>query len=198
MEILGKLFGSAARVKMMRLFILNTETVFDIKTASARTRVQKPAVRKELNVLTSIGFVKRRVAKGKTVGWVFNPDFQFLAPIKELVLDPEFMHKDEVASRFKQLGKVKLLAVAGIFTQDPNSRLDILLVSDKVKRPALEQIVRGLESDLGKELAYAMFTTEEFKYRLDMYDKLLSDMLDFPHEKLIAAPEFSTFTLKKT
>jgi hypothetical protein len=198
MEILEKLFGSSARVKLMRLFILNNETIFDSKLISERTRVPKNVIRREMNVLTTVAFVKKRASKGKTIGWVFNPDFQFLSPIKELVMHSDFMKKDEIASRFKQVGKVKLLAVAGIFTQNPKSRLDILLVSDKVKRPLFNHTIRQLESEIGKELSYAIFTTTEFKYRLEMYDKLLSDMLDFPHEKLIAIPEFSTFTLKKT
>jgi hypothetical protein len=198
MEILSKLFGSNVRVKIMRLFILNTDTVFDIKMLASKARVPKTSLRKDLNVLVSIGFVKRKSSKGKLIGFVFNQEFPFISPIKELLLNPEFMKKDEIANRFKQVGKVKLLAVSGIFIENKQSRLDILLVADKIKRPVFDQIIKNLEAELGKELAYALFTPDEFFYRLDMYDKLLSDMFDFPHEKLIATPEFSTFTLKKT
>lgn len=198
MEILSKLFGSSVRVKIMRLFILNTDTVFDIKMLVSKARVPKTSLRKDLNVLVAIGFIKRKNSKGKLLGFIFNPDFAFISPIKELLLNPEFMKKDEIASRFKQVGRVKLLAVSGIFIDNNESRLDILLVVDKIKRSVFDQIIKTLEAELGKELTYAIFTPDEFFYRLGMYDKLLSDMLDFPHEKLIATPEFSTFTLKKT
>jgi hypothetical protein len=47
---------------------------------------------------------------------------------------------------------------------------------------------------LGKELAYAVFDTNDFKYRVSMYDKLLRDMFDYPHERLVAAKDFAQFT----
>jgi hypothetical protein len=34
-------------------------------------------------------------------------------------------------------------------------------------------------------IVIALFDTEEFMYRLKMYDKLLRDVLDYPHEKIV-------------
>jgi hypothetical protein len=197
MDILGKLFGTPARVKLMRLFLFNTDTVYDVKTACYKTRVQKASGKKELNALTTIGFIKKKIAKGKTLGYSLNPDFRFLGPIKSLLIDPEFLSKEELVGRLKGAGKLKMLVASGVFLQNPDSRLDLLIVSDKLKRPVLDEAVRKLESEIGKELAYAVFDTEEFKYRLEMYDKLVSDVFDFEHEKLITAPEFSTLIIKK-
>ncbi|GAG51475.1 unnamed protein product [marine sediment metagenome] len=42
-----------------------------------------------------------------------------------------------------------------------------------------------------------MFDTKEFFYRLNMYDKLIRDILDFPHEVVLQTKELSTQTLKK-
>ncbi len=198
MDILAKLLGSPIRVKLMRLFLFNDESIFDLKTVSARIRGQKSSVRKELNALCSMSFIKKRVVKGKTIGYSLNPDFEFLKPVKALLIDPEFISRDELISRLRPAGKIKLLIVAGVFIQNPESRLDILIVSDKLKRPTLDEAMRKLESEIGKELAYAVFSAEEFSYRLDMYDKLVADVLDFPHEKLLTTPEFSTFNLKKS
>ena len=33
--------------------------------------------------------------------------------------------------------------------------------------------------------------TEEYKYRISMYDKLVRDVLDFPHKKIIDTNAFS-------
>jgi hypothetical protein len=38
---------------------------------------------------------------------------------------------------------------------------------------------------VGKELRYAFFSTDEFKYRMSMYDKLVRDILDYPHKVLL-------------
>ena len=57
--------------------------------------------------------------------------------------------------------------------------------------------VRRLEAEIGAELTYATFETKEFIYRLNMYDKLVRDILDFPHEVVLQAKELSTQTLKR-
>jgi hypothetical protein len=38
---------------------------------------------------------------------------------------------------------------------------------------------------MGKEIRYSAFETGEFQYRLGMYDKLIRDVLDYPHETVL-------------
>ena len=42
--------------------------------------------------------------------------------------------KEEIISRFRGVGRVKLIVIAGVFTQDEDSRADILVVADDIKR----------------------------------------------------------------
>ena len=72
-----------------------------------------------------------------------------------------------------------------------------MIVGDKMNKAKIEKGVKRLEAEIGVELAYAIFNTKEFIYRLNMYDKLVRDILDFPHEVLVQAKELSTQTLKK-
>ena len=209
MEILGKLFGTPARVKIMRLFLLNQETPFDSDDIVERSRVTRSAFRKEINTLSSIGFVKKKrfvkeevrangkVVKKKKDGWLFDATFPFVEPLKSLLVDPEFMVKDDLITRLKRAGKVKLLIVSGIFLQESDSRVDLLIVGENIRRPKMEDIIRKVEAEIGKELSYAIFDTQEFLYRLNMYDKLIRDVLDFPHERLVEAKEFSTYLFTK-
>ena len=48
-----------------------------------------------------------------------------------------------------------------------------------------EASVRKLEAELGRELRFAAFTTEDFKYRVGVYDRLVRDVLDFPNRILL-------------
>ena len=80
---------------------------------------------------------------------------------------------------------MSLLLAAGIFINDPKSRLDLLIVGDRLKKGILEKIVKSIEADIGKELSYAVFDNADYVYRLSMYDKLVRDVLDFPHEVII-------------
>ena len=85
----------------------------------------------------------------------------------------------------KGVGKIKLLVLAGIFIKSPESRLDILVVGDQINKASLAKVLKSIESQIGKELLFSVFDSEDFKYRLSMRDKLVMDVLDFPHEKLV-------------
>jgi len=45
--------------------------------------------------------------------------------------------------------------------------------------------LRSIESSVGKELHYVLMNTHEFKYRREMFDRFVLDVLEFPHRKLI-------------
>ena len=49
----------------------------------------------------------------------------------------------------------------------------------------MEHTMKTLESEIGKELRYSYFTTDDFNYRNGMCDKLTRDILDYPHKKLV-------------
>lgn len=200
MDVLGKLFGSPTKVKIMRLFLLNPEQGFESADVITRTRGSASSVRKDLAGLAAIGFIKKRSFQkqvpvggkksGKTrtkrvSGWVFDTSFEYQSALRDLLIDAEFITHNDLIRRFKKSGKIKLLITAGIFTRDPDSRLDLLIVGDNLRRGVLEQTVRSLEAEIGKELAYAVFDSPEFIYRSNMYDKLVRDVIDFPHERVI-------------
>ncbi len=205
MEILSKLLGSQARVKIMRLFLLNSGIAFEVEDIVSRSRVTKANVRKEINALTSIGFIKQkslvkegsRGAKKRVSAWQLDSTFQYIAAMQDLLVDPNFLMQEDLTHRFKQIGKIKLMVVSGVFIGDSKSRADLLLVGDKLKKNILQQIIKSLEAEIGKELDYVVLDTEEFKYRLDMYDKLVCDIIDLPHLKLIDNGQLSTYISKK-
>lgn len=205
METLAKLFGGAARVKIMRLFLLNASTTFDVDEITTRSRVTKQSARREINALSAMGFIKQKTAmkdgsrgtKKKVTVYYLNQFFQYIDAIRDLIVDPNLLVEDGLAQRFKPVGKIKLMVVSGVFIGDNESRVDMLLVGDKLKKNILQQAVKGLEAEIGKELNYVIFDSQEFKYRLDMYDKLVCDVLDLPHLKLIDSGQLSTYISKK-
>lgn len=204
METLAKLFGGQARVKIMRLFLLNNNS-FEVTDVVSRSRVTKANARKEINVLSAMGFIKNKIvtkegsrgAKKKVSTWHLNTAFQYLDSVRDLLIDPTLLVQEDLTSRFKPIGKIKLLLVSGVFIGDKKSRVDILIVGDKLKKNILQQVIKGLEVEIGKEINYVVFDSEEFKYRLDMYDKLVCDVIDLPHEKLIDTGQLSTYISKK-
>jgi len=193
MEILGKILGSPARVKIMRLFLLNKDNGLKNKEIIKRSRVSSSVARSELKLLLSVGFIKKR-----GINYYFNYSFKYASEFESLLMiGSDTLDKNSILNNFKKAGKLKLVLISGVFIKDKDRRVDLLIVGDKMKKGKVEEGVRKLEAEIGSELIYALFDTKEFFYRLNMYDKLVRDILDFPHEIVLQTKELSTQALKK-
>ncbi len=195
-DILSRLFSSPHRPKLLRLFFLNDDSVFTVSEISRRSKVPRPYLRRELSLLYDIGFIKQRnkivVRLSKTgkqqnrieKGWQLNTDFTLLNQLKRLLINADMFDIAEISRRIRRTGKIRLIIVAGIFIQDEKSRADLLIVGDNLKRSTLENLIRTMESEIGRELIYGVFASTDFEYRLTVYDKFVRDILDFPHQVL--------------
>lgn len=200
MDILEKLFGSAAKVKLIKLFLLNPDVAYDVVTAAERAKVSRGTARKEITNLEKIDFLKqksyikevrrqknRRIEtfRKRTNGWTLDQKFPYIEAIKSFLsnINP-FSHKD-IIQRISRAGTIKLLIISGIFIKNPDSRVDLLAVGDGLKQAQFDNIIKTIESEIGKEIRYTTFETSEFNYRYSMFDKLIRDILDYPHEKII-------------
>ena len=179
----------------MRLFLLNRSKGFKVKDISKRSRVDADTVRKELRLLSSVGFIRKHSKISKD--WYFNISFKYAEAFDELLVRSNTLNQEKIIENFQKVGKIKLLIVSGVFIKNHNSRVDLLIVGNKINKRKIEIGIRRLESEIGIELTYAIFDTKEFIYRLNMYDKLIRDILDYPHEVVLQDKELSTQVLKK-
>ena len=200
-EVLDKLFGSSGRVKVLRLFLLNEGTIFTPRNISRRTKLALLSARREISLLIRLDFVKKKSQninelihlkngeiknKRKRVeGYELNGSFPYLDGLRGLILHAVPLQSLKLNKLFRSSGNIKLIVVSGFLIHAENSRIDLLLVGDALKRGIIEKNLKTIEAELGKELSYAVFTTQEFLYRLEMCDKFVRDVLDYPHEKII-------------
>lgn len=196
LDILGKLFGSMIRVKLMKFFLLNQEAAVSINDLAQRLRVKPKMIHAELAELAKVGMIKPKIVtqvivrgkkstKKKLKGYIAQKDFTLSEPLRALLVDAAGTHIPDLLPRFGKIGKVGLFIVSGVFLHDNDRVMDLMIVGDRLNRKLIERRIKDLETEIGKELRYAIFENEEFLYRLNMYDKLLRDVLDYPHEKLI-------------
>ncbi|MEK7568605.1 MAG: hypothetical protein AAB497_00655 [Patescibacteria group bacterium] len=200
MDTLGKLFGSQARVKILRLFLLNPLEAFDAAIVAEKSKVRLADARRELSLIKSAGIIadkaftkevirkrgsKKTPTRKRVQGYQLKITFPFLAPLKNLIVSETPLNRDEIVRRFRGVGKIKLLAISGIFLDESDSRVDVLIVGDNLKKRAIENALRSIEAEIGKELSYGAFETAEFLYRISVYDKFVRDVLDFRHERVI-------------
>ncbi len=184
METLARIFGSDTKVKMMKLFVFNEEKIYSTKSISERTKSDIGKVKREAGVLEKIGIIKKRVIKGKH-GYVLNVSFPYIKQLRNFLIDVEPLQPKEMVKKLSKSGSIKLVITSGIFIQDHESRADLLIVGDNIKKSKLENIIKNIEAEAGKELKYVYFSTDEFRYRISMYDKLVRDILDYPHKVLL-------------
>lgn len=180
MEALGKLFGSLARVKVIKLFLFNDEAVFNKREVSKRSKISPTTASKEINLLTKAGLLKK-----KKTGYFLDKNFPFLAPLKELLMHSAPMQNKEISKRLSGVGKVKAVVVSGVFIQNPESRLDILVVGDDISANRLKNVIGNMESDIGRELRFALLETADFKYRQGVCDRLVRDVFEYPHKIVV-------------
>ena len=198
---LEKLFGSSARVKMIRLFLSNPENVFSLEDVSRRAKVLTPVAKRELSLFKTIGLIKQKdeiidqpvklkdgtikIKKKKFNGYFLNALFPFVHALRNLVLNAAPVDKEAMIKEINTIGRIKLVVFSGIFTNHENSRVDLLLVGDSMKETKLDKVLKNIEAEIGKEIVYAVFKTGDFMYRLGMYDRFIRDILEYPHEKAV-------------
>lgn len=177
---LQKLFGPPARVKLLRLFLFNPRSSFTLVDAAKRARVESDDAGRELALFARIGLVERAKRAGVGVRWNLNNNFEYVAALQNLLLNVPARSKDIVA-RIRAAGAFKLVVLSGIFLGEWEGRLDLFLVGDRIKERKLRECIRTLEAEIGKEVRYTLLASEDFLYRLNMNDKLVRDVLDYPH-----------------
>lgn len=178
-DTLAKLFGSAARVKLLRLFLFNPREAISASEAAAHARVSVVTARREITSFSNIGLIKR-TGHTNRIRYTLNPGFRYLAALQGLLLNSPARAAD-LEKRLRSAGGLKMIIMAGVFVGDWDGRLDLLVVGDRMNEKILRNRVRMLEAELGKEIRYAAMSTQDFFYRLNMSDKLLRDVLDYPH-----------------
>lgn len=200
MDFLGTLFGSQSRVKILRLFLLNQTDIFEIGDIVRKSKVRLSEVRKEINLLKKAGIIetknfikevevkrgsKKIINKRQVKGVRLDVKFSLLVPLKNLIVSETPLNHDEISKRFRTAGKIKFLALSGIFLGESDSRVDVFIVGDNLSKRAIENILRSIEAEIGKELSYGVLDTAEFLYRISVYDKFVRDILDFRHDRII-------------
>lgn len=190
---LAVLFGSPARVKLLRLFAFNSERGFGIEEVMRRARLVRRTARTELSALERAGLIRKaRVSdtqengrKRMVQGYILKKDFVHLAALQTFLFSTAPIDHATLLSYVRKAGTFDLVVASGVFAGEFDRRIDILLVAKKVTPQKAEQAIRSLEAELGLELRYAFLPTDEFGYRFGMRDRLVRDVFDYTYQILL-------------
>jgi len=198
MEYLSKLFGSPARVKLLRLFIFNPEKVFDRDVVVQKARITPDTASKELAALARAQIINRKnfykevvrpgskvSKKRKTIGWVFNQKYPHLEALIQFVRATLSVSDADISKRFRGAGTIKLLVLSGFLVGEREGVIDILIVGDRLNEQVIANAATSLEAEYGQEIRYMIVPIEEYHYRRRVRDKFIREIMDFPHKEII-------------
>lgn len=204
--MLEKLFGSNARAKIIKQFFFHPEERFYLRQLARELDLQVNSVRRELENLSDLGLLaagtpdstdspspaaavskKRKASSGaEKKYYCVNKDFILFEDLKALLAKSQVLYRDNIVNKLKKLGNIKLLILTGVFVNNFSSSIDILIVG-KVNKEKLAKIINELEKELGREINFALMSSIEFRYRREIMDIFVYDVLE--GEKIVVIDE---------
>lgn len=191
---LSILFGSTARVKLLRLFLFNPSKEYLFEDISKRARLVRRTARTEISALEKAGVIKQKsvftdvpgkTKKMKALAYTLNKDFTELQALQTFLFETAPIDGKNILAHLRQAGVLDFVGIAGVFVRDFEQRLDILLAMKKFSQVQVEKAIRSIEAELGMEIRFAAMSSEDLMYRVGMHDKLTRDFFDYAHQVLI-------------
>lgn len=188
--MLEQLFGSKTRTQLLRIFLTHQEESFYVRELTRKLDVQINAVRHELGNLEKVGLLE--VVKVPQKGAVQKKHFRLnrnsvLYPeLRALFLKSRVLVEKDFVEKIKQTGKLTYFTLTGRFTGREDAPTDVFVVG-RVNRRKFTDLIRKFEISFGHEIDFTIMDSEEMRYRMDVMDRFLYDVLEEP--KLVFVDE---------
>lgn len=188
---LSILFGSPARVKLLRFFLFNPSKEFTFDDISRRAKLVRRTARTEINALERAGIIKGkqvyqqlegRSKRSRVMAYAINKEFNELQALQTFLFETAPINGKTLLKHLRKAGPLDFVCISGIFLREFEHRLDVLIAMKKISQTKIENAIRSLEAELGIEIRYAAFESEDLRYRVGMYDKLTRDVFDYRHQ----------------
>lgn len=195
--MIEQLFGSKTRVKLLQLFMSNPNRSFYVREITRKIDEQINSVRRELANLLSIGIISSDSTNNRLY-YEVDQKFEYYNPlaimfggkpvkaaalpssktttVKEETVAPSPVASSPLVEAFKLAGHLKALILTGQFTRDEMAGVDLVVIGD-MNSSKVENAVADLEASEGKQIRYAVFTVDEYKYRHQINDRFISNVL---------------------
>ncbi|MFA6392375.1 MAG: winged helix-turn-helix domain-containing protein [Patescibacteria group bacterium] len=190
--MLEQLFGSRTRVKLLRLFLTEPEKLFFVREITRTIDERINSVRRELKNLEDMGLVMSHDEDQKKFYQV-NSNFILFPELRGLILKAQVILEDKLVSDIKALGNIQYMVLTGFFVGIQDNSTDILLVG-KINRDKLTRLMDKFEKFFNRTINYTVMTTKEYKYRRDLTDRFLYDILE--NKNIVMIDKFSKFQKK--
>lgn len=177
MNNLQDLMISRVRVKMLELFFANADEMYYVREITRKTREEINAVRRELERMVGFSLLKSE-NRGNRVYYFLNKKYFLYSELQQMVAKTTGLGR-KIRKFSRKLGQMDFVMFSSRFVsggKPVQGEVDILVIGDVVL-PELEQLIKEAESNLGREINYAVFGAEEFDFRKTRRDPFVMDVL---------------------
>ena len=178
------LFGTRERWRVIKFFLLNGKGEFSAKEIIDKNKLNLKEANLVFSQAVKSQFLLSHSKQGKKF-FSLNEKFPFLEELKGLVVRSNVFPQCESLEKIKNLGDVKLAIISGSFINYLKAKTDLLIVGDSLSQARIKHLLEDLEAEMGRELNYSIMTLAEFKYRANMFDRFILEMVESPHEVVV-------------
>jgi hypothetical protein len=193
---LEELFGSKERWRLIKLFVLNDDVRYTAREVVNRNKMDGRKVSGIIRQFVKAGFLKEETIKKKKY-YKIDKKFPFFDGLKQLVIRSNVYPQCASLGKIGRLGNVRLGLVSGVFSDNKAAKADLLIVGDHISNAKMNHLLNDLEIELGREINYSLMDLNEFKYRVDMFDKFILEFFEGPHEILVNKVQSEIMQLKR-
>ncbi len=172
--MLKQLFTSNTRIKLLTLFLMNPDEEYFIRELTRKLNEQINSVRRELDNLKKLGFLKSKT-KNRKKFYLVNKDFIFFDELKSIIVKA-LSSNDTMVKEIAKLGDIKFLLLSGIFVGKETNSVDMLIVGD-VDREKLTHYINN-EMKTKRPIRFTIMNESDYKYRVDCKDKFIMDLIN--------------------
>ncbi len=161
--MLEELFGSRARVRILKIFLLNHDRDFYQREISTTTNLPIRAVQREMERLVRIGFIEKQI-RGNRKYYKCRRNFPIFDELKSIILKTVALGNILKDYLQKKKEKIKLAFIYGSFAkgeENITSDLDIFILGN-ITSKEVSTLLSPAKDSLKREINFIVYKEKEF------------------------------------
>ncbi len=177
---LARLFSSPARVKLLKYFVTQPDARVEGASVASTVGISRAAADSELRALTRLGVLSGR-RQGKTTFYSFDKTFPLEDAVRTFLEETTLPDDAQIVQTFRGVRGLTLMVATGFLAHEPRGSVDLLIITRRPHDSSIEKAVRKLEALAALPVRYAVLEADDYKSRLESYDRLLRDVFEYNH-----------------
>jgi predicted nucleotidyltransferase len=175
--MLEELFSSKARIEILKLFLFNPEKRYYMRQISKLSEQPIRGVQREIEKLKNIGLLEESI-EGNRNYYQVNRSCPIYEDLKRIFLKTVGLG-EVLRKHLERTRDIKIAFIYGSFArgeESASSDIDLLVIGN-ISAKKLSGLLSKPKKELGREVNYAVYSTQEYRKRIKQKDHFLKEVL---------------------